>query len=95
MSVGIKETNEALIGVNECGLHIATKLRDGFQPLPDFAAFWADLQNDADFKAKVQAAWDNHQAIPEEVADIDLGEGVQLVVTQASYVPKLIAALVG
>lgn len=94
MSVGIKETKEAVVGVNEVGLHVARRLKDGFQVIPDSIAFYNDLVNDPDFKSKIIAAWENHQAIPEEVKDLDTGEVVELVVIQASYVPKIIAELV-
>lgn len=95
MSVGIKETSEALVGVNEIGLHAARRLKDGLQVIPDAVAFYNDLVNDPEFKNKVIAAWEGHQAIPDEVKDLDAGEIVSLVVVQASYVPKLIAELVG
>lgn len=89
---GIKETKEALIGVNEVSLHLATKLKDGVQ-FTDFTEFYAEITTDADFKAKVQAAYDNYKAIPAEIKDVDAGEGIELAVVQLDYVPKLISAL--
>jgi len=94
MSVGIKETTEAVVGVNEIGLHVARRLKDGLQVIPDALAFYNDLMNDPGFKDKVLAAWENHQAIPDEVKDLDAGEVVALVGVQVSYVPKIIAELV-
>ena len=73
MSVGIKETKEALVGVNEIALHVASKFKDGVQ-FGDFLSFYNDFVNDADFKAKLHAAWDGYQAIPEEVKDIYIFE---------------------
>jgi hypothetical protein len=94
MSVGIKETKEALIGVNEVALHVATKLKDGAQ-FSDFLSFYNDYVNDADFKAKLQAAWEGYNAIPDEVKDIDLGEVIDLASVEITYVPKIIGALHG
>lgn len=88
---GIKETKEALIGVNEVAVLIASKFKDGVQ-FGDFAAFWEAFKNDAEFKAKMEAAYMGYQAIPEEVKDLDIGEGIELAMVQIQYVPKLVAA---
>lgn len=93
MSVGIKETKEALVGVNEIALHVARRFKDGVQ-FSDFPAFYADLMANPEYMAKLQSAWENYQAIPEEVKDLDIGEIVDLTVTQASYVPKIIGELI-
>jgi hypothetical protein len=89
---GIKETTEALVGVNEVALVVAERLKDGVQ-LSDFEAFYSKFTMDTAFKAKLQAAYENYQAIPAEVSDLDLFEGISLVQVQVSYVPRLIAAM--
>jgi hypothetical protein len=86
---GIKETKEALIGVNEVSLELAKKFKDGVQ-VSDFTEFYSKLTSDADFKAKVHAAYDNYKAIPDEVKDIDGGEGLELAVVQLDYTPKFL-----
>ncbi len=91
MSVGVKETKEALVGVNEVAVLVAMKFKDGVQ-FGDFAAFWEAFKNDAEFKAKMEAAYNNFQAIPEEVKDLDVMEGMELAMVQISYVPKLVEA---
>lgn len=88
--LGIKETKEALIGVNEVSLCLAEKFKDGVQ-VTDFTEFYAKVTSDADFKAKVQAAYDNYKAIPEEMKDVDAGEGIELAVVQLDYAPKFLA----
>lgn len=87
---GIKETKEALIGVNEVSLCLAEKFKDGVQ-VTDFTEFYAKVTSDADFKAKVQAAYENYKAIPDEAKDIDAGEGIELAVVQLDYAPKFVA----
>lgn len=91
MSVGIMEVKEALVGVNEVAVLIASKFKDGVQ-FSDFAAFWDAFKNDADFKAKMEAAYNGYQNIPEEVKDLDLAEGLELAMVQIQYVPKLVKA---
>ena len=86
---GIKETKEALIGVNEVSLELAKKFKDGVQ-VTDFTEFYSKLTSDADFKAKVQAAYEGYKAIPDEVKDIDGGEGLELAVVQLDYTPKFL-----
>jgi hypothetical protein len=86
---GIKELKEALIGANEVSLELAKQFKDGVQ-FSDFTAFYAKLTNDAAFKAKVQAAYEGYKQIPNEVKDIDAGEGLELAGVQIEYVPKFI-----
>lgn len=91
--VGIKETKEALVAVNEISLHIVSRIKLGV--VADVMGLLADLQNDVDFKAKLQAGFDNVTAVPAEVADISIGEALELASVEITYVPKFIAALVG
>lgn len=89
---GIKETKEALIGVNEVALFMAEKLKDGVQ-VSDATDFYSKLTSDEAFKSKVKAAYDNYQAIPKEIQDVDAGEGMELAACQLDYAPKILAAL--
>lgn len=94
MSVGIQETKEVLVAVDEVALELVKGFRDGVQ-FTDFVTFWEDYKNNADFQAKLKAAWDNHQAIPAEIGDLDISEFADLAMTEVAYVPKFIAAIVG
>lgn len=91
MSVGVMEVKEALVGVNEVAVLIASKFKDGVQ-FSDFTAFWDAFRNDADFKAKMEAAYNGYQNIPDEIKDMDLAEGLELAMVQIQYVPKLVKA---
>lgn len=86
---GIKETKEALIGVNEVSLCLAEKFKDGVQ-FTDFTEFYAKITTDEEFKNKLKAAYDNYQAIPEEIKDVDAGEACELLAVQLDYTPKII-----
>lgn len=90
--VGVKETKEMIVGINEVGLVLMGGFKDGVQ-FSDFASFWSTYQNDANFKLVLQAAWDNYQAIPAEIKDIDVGEGLELAAVQLEYVPKMLDIL--
>lgn len=89
----IKETKEAIIGANELALLLITRLKDGLQLVEDISAIIGKLMSDAEFQAKMQAAYENIQAIPEEIKDLQIGEIVELVGIQVSYVPKIVDAL--
>lgn len=89
-ALGVKETKEALIGVNEVSLCLAEKFKDGVQ-VTDFTEFYAKVTADEDFKSKVKAAYDNYKAIPAEIKDVDAGEGIELAVVQLDYAPKFLA----
>jgi len=88
--VGIKETIEAQVAVNELALFLVERFKDGFQAIEDGVAIFDKLKNDADFRDKLIAAYDNYGAIPAEVKDIDLLEGVELAKVQLDYVPKFV-----
>jgi hypothetical protein len=85
----IKETKEALIGINEVSLCLAEKFKDGVQ-VTDFTELYAKITSDEAFKEKVKAAYDNYKAIPEEVKDVDAGEALELAAIQLDYAPKFI-----
>jgi hypothetical protein len=89
---GIKETNEALVGVNELAVFLIGRLKDGVS-VGDFTALWDKLQQDAEFKSKLQQAYDGISLVPAEVSELDATEIVSLVLTQATYVPRIIEAL--
>jgi hypothetical protein len=89
----IKESKELLIGVNELALVLMGLLKDGLQVQADIAALIAKVAGDEAFKAKLQAAYEGAALIKGEVADLKADEVVELVVLQASYVPKILGAL--
>lgn len=90
--LGVKESKEMLVGLNELSLLLVSKFKDGVQ-FSDFTEMYAHLQSDAEFEAKLKAAYDNYQVIPEEIEDVDAGEGLELASVQLEYVPKLVDGL--
>jgi hypothetical protein len=90
--LGIKETKEAIVGINEVSLLLVSRFKDGIQ-VGDFVAFWASFQNDPEFKAKLQTAYEGYNNIPDEVKDISLAEASELISLEVQYVPKLVKAL--
>lgn len=90
--LGIKETKEALVGVNELSLKLCEVFKDGAQ-ISDVAELWDKLKNDPEASSKLMAAYQGASQIPAEIKDLDLGEGAELAVVQISYVPKFIEAL--
>lgn len=91
VTYGIKETKELLVGVNELSVFLVERLKDGAQ-VGDAVALIDKLKNDPDFQAKLAAAYDQINQVPAEVKDLSLMEGIELVMVQANYVPKIIEA---
>lgn len=89
---GIKETKELLVGVNELAIFLVMRLKDGFQLAEDLTAIIQKLQGDPEFMAKMKLAYDGVSLVGEEVKDLDLAEGLDLIMTQAMYVPKILEA---
>ena len=90
--LGIKETKEVLVGLNEVGLVLASRFKDGVG-VDDFVAFYDKLRNDVEFKSKLEAAYTEAGKVPSEIGDISVGEGIELALVQVSYVPKYVEAL--
>lgn len=95
MPEGIKETQDLLVAGNEIAVLAVAQLKDGFQLGEDFAAVWAKIRDNADFRLKMQVAYEGIAAVPAEVKDIDLQEAMILAGVQLSYVPKYIEAIKG
>ena len=90
-ALGIKETKEVVVGVNELAIELVKHFKDGVQ-FTDALGLIETLKTNEDFKAKLVAAYENIQAVPAEVKDISLVEGMELVMVQAAYLPKIIEA---
>lgn len=88
---GVVETKELLVGVNELAVELIKHFKDGVQ-LTDAIAILEAMKSNEDLKAKIEAAYKNIQAVSEEIKDLTLPEGIELIMVQASYVPKLIEA---
>lgn len=92
MKHSIKESKEALVGVNEVALYFAKALSDGVQ-FKDFTEFYEALTKDEAFKSKLAAAWEGRHLVKDELKDLDLKESIELVNAQLEYLPKFIEAL--
>ena len=88
---GVKEVKESIVALNEVALVVAVLLKDGLQA-SDAIAFYNQLMNNDEMKAKLIAAYDGYKAIPDELKDMDMGEGCELLALQADYLPSLLAA---
>jgi len=88
---GIKETKEALIGVNALAVFMAVRFADGVD-LGDLKALWDKWSDDEEFQNIMKAAAENVGRVKAEIQDIDGGEGLELVNVQLDYLPKLLEA---
>ena len=89
---GVKEMGEAMVGINELSVFLATRFKDGVG-LDDVKALWDKLSDDDGFKEKLKAAAQGANLIPAELKDIDGGEALELAAIQLDYIPKLVEAL--
>ena len=85
---GVKEIQEALVGVMELSCLLASLFRDGVQA-EDFLKLFSALKDDPKFAA----AFAGLKEIPEEVKDLDLSEGMMLAMVMLPYVPKFVESL--
>lgn len=90
--VGIEETKEVLVSVNELGLVIAKHVKDGVS-ITDIPAIIVDLLSSDAFKQALVNAITNVSAVPAEIKDINIDETFQLMMTQAGFVTKFIDVL--
>lgn len=87
----VKETNEVLIAVNDLTLELINVFHDGAQ-LTDITAILSYISSNEDVKKALLAAYENISAVPTELKEISLEDGLDLAATQISFVPKIVAA---
>lgn len=87
----IKETKEALVGLNELVIFIAERAKDGVGA-DDAMALVQKLIGDEEFKAKMAAAVGDIQKVKAETADLQVEEIVELGAMQLGYLPRIVAA---
>lgn len=90
--VGISETAEVLVALNELSLVIIKHARDGLN-VADVPAIIIELMANDAYKSALGRAIDGISAVPAEVKDLQLEEGFELAKTQFSYLPKLLEAM--
>jgi hypothetical protein len=90
--VGITETKEVLIAVNELSLVVIKHVKDGVS-VADLPAIVSELVGSDSFKLALVSAVTGITNVPAEVKDIDFTEGMELAKVQLGYVPKLLEAL--
>ena len=88
----IKELKEVVVAANEISLFIISRLKDGVG-IDDAMAAYQKLTQDAEFKKMIADAHDGLSTVGGEVKDLDLSEGLELIILQAGYVPKFVEAL--
>ena len=88
----IKETKDALVGINELSILLITLLKDGIS-LNDFSVLFEKVVKDEAFKAKMEEAYNGIAQVPQELQDLSLSEIIELATLQVGYVPKIIDAL--
>lgn len=76
---GIKETVELVEGLGELTRAAAAALKDGFQPVDIFDLLKKALDDKTELGDKLLKAFEGVAAVPGELADIDIFEGVRLV----------------
>ncbi len=90
--LGIKETKDVLIAANKLTILIIKKLKDGVQ-IQDGIEIAESLFKDGEIKSAVGEAKDKIEQVPAEVKDIDLQEGLELGMYQASQLPLYLEAI--
>lgn len=90
---GVKELKEIVVfAVGDLAPLVVKQLKDGVQ-YTDAVAFYEAFTQNEEFKSHMIAAYENFGGALAEVKDIDLSEGIELGMTAASQVPKILAAL--
>ena len=90
--IGIEETKEVLIALDEISLLILGQIKDGIQ-LSDVVSIITKVLASEELKSALSRAVVGISNIPAELKDIDLSEGIELIKTEIAYVPKFLEAL--
>lgn len=89
---GVKELREMIKGVLTVAVYLIGKFKDGVQ-FTDFTEFYTHLSTDAEFKKVLEDAYTGYKLVPEEIKDIDAGEGLEVVGDIVEFVPQITGAL--
>jgi len=89
---GIKEVKELMMAVNALAVELIKVFKDGIQA-SDAAALIGVISGNPELQAKLMAAWSGIGSVPAEVKDLDVAEGIELVVMQAQQIPAILDAL--
>jgi len=87
--IGIKETRELLVAVNELVIFLIHLLKDGVQGT-DFIDLYKKVTEDDAFRIMLLEAYSGIRSVPSEMKDIDVYEAVALSSLQLSYLPRII-----
>ena len=88
---GIKETKEMLEGMLELAAMLLTVFKDGAQATDIVQIFEIISKNDA-LKEKLLAAYNGAEHVQDEVKDVTLAEGIELLMIMIQKAPMLIEA---
>jgi hypothetical protein len=89
---GIKESQEMLAAILEVAVVLGPILRDGFQAGQDLSAIFAQLSGNEALKAKIAAAVEKANEVPAELKDLDLNEGLQLLIVAVPEIQRVLDA---
>lgn len=90
--LGVKETMEALGGLNALTIFIISQAKDGIN-LQDGVALVEKIMLDPEFKAKLAAAVEGINKVPAELKDLDLTESFALGKYGFEQIQEIIKAL--
>lgn len=91
--LGIKETKEALHGILVLGAFVASRAKDGLKADDGLALVQKLMSDDEEFKKALSDAVDGIGQVPAEVKDLDVQEGLDLIIGAAPDILKIVDAL--
>lgn len=89
---GTKETSEAVVGALKVAALLIERFKDGVQ-FNDFTALYNAIKNDEEFKQALLLAYDGYKLIPDEVGELDLDDGFDLLTSILPAVKELINSI--
>lgn len=92
--VGIKETKEALEGLNKISLLLIKHLKDGAQ-VKDAIEAATEVMGSSELKTAIAEAFKGITSIPSELKDLDASEIFELVMNEGKFGLEVIGALKG
>lgn len=92
--VGIKETKELVIAINQVGLKVLELAQDGLD-LKDAADLAVEIANNKELKDALALAVEDFQKIPEEFKDLSFKEAIDLASVQVQFIPEILKAIEG
>jgi hypothetical protein len=92
MEKGVQNVKELAVGLIVIATILAEEFKDGIQAT-DAVEIFAKVKGNSELQAKILSAYNGIDQVPAEAKDLNLSEGVEIIVALVPEIKKMIEAI--